>query len=405
MTGISLLKQDAVPSVFNWTKDPKPRAGKATKRTFDQIKNTSDTDSADEVDVDIEIPRVTDFVKSPETTKDDLLEQIERQSALLKHKDEIISVLRQKNELCRFGIQRFGTDDNLIQLYTGFNGYSLLYAFFQYLEPSVKTMVSAYHNPSEDVSSAGRPRGMLLIDELFMFLCRLRANFLEQDLAVRFDISPKSVSRKLITWVNFLYFILGSLPIWLSRKHVNNLMPASFKNKYGTTRVIIDCTEIWAQRPSSLLSNSQLYSSYKSRTTFKGLIGIAPHDAVTFVSSLYTGNMSDVEITRLCGLTDLLETGDSVMADKGFLIAKLLNEKGATLNIPAFLQNKGQFSTSEIMENEEIASLRIHCERYIRRVKENHMFDTEIPLSLTGSINQFWTVACLLANFKGPLIK
>ena len=92
-----------------------------------------------------------------------------------------------------------------------------------------------------------------LMDELFMFLCRLRQNFGEQDLAIHFNISQSSVSRKLITWVNFLYFVLGQLPMWLPRKHIDQLMPASFKQIYSSTRVIIDSTEIWTQSASSLL--------------------------------------------------------------------------------------------------------------------------------------------------------
>ena len=246
---------------------------------------------------------------------------------------------------------------------------------------------------------------MQLVDELFMFLCRLRINALEQDLAVRFNCSFQTVSRKLITWVNYLYVVLGSIPIWLPLYDIKRLMPEQFKVKYGNTRVIIDCTEIRSQHPSSLVLNSQLYSHYKSYTTYKCLVGIAPHGAVTFVSCLYTGNMSDNEITKLCGLTDLLDPGDSVMADKGFLVHRIIEEKGCTLNLPPFLRNKGQFSQSEVKETEEVASLRIHVERFIRRVKENHMFDSEIPLTVMGSIPQYWTVAFLLANFKGPLIK
>ena len=51
------------------------------------------------------------------------------------------------------------------------------------------------------------------------------------------------------------------------------------------------------------------------------------------------------------------------------------------------------------------AKLRIHIERMNRRIKECHLFDTLIPLALAGSINQLWTVACLLALFKGPLVQ
>ena len=58
--------------------------------------------------------------------------------------------------------------------------------------------------------------------------------------------------------------------------------------------------------------------------------------------------MSDVEITNLSGLLDLLKPGDDVMADKGFTIYKVLGDKGITLNIPEFLSNKRQFTVSEI---------------------------------------------------------
>lgn len=245
---------------------------------------------------------------------------------------------------------------------------------------------------------------MLIIDELFLFLVRLRLGLFEQDLADRFLIHISSVSRKITTWANYLYFLLGSQPIWPSRQQVNHYMPENFKALYPNTRVIIDCTEIFVQTPSSLLLQSQMYSSYKSNTTLKGLLGIAPHGAVTFVSSLYTGSISDKEITRCSGILDLLEPRDSVMADKGFDIEALLNTHGVGLNIPPFLQARGQFTMEQVVETKTIAKLRIHVERAIRRIKEFHIFDSDVPLNLVGSINQIYTIVCLLTNFQGPLI-
>lgn len=141
----------------------------------------------------------------------------------------------------------------------------------------------------------------------FLFCVRLKLGLFGLDLAQRFGLHVSSVSRKITTWANFLYFFLGNQPIWLTRECINELMPDSFKELYPLTRVIIDCTEIYVQTPSSLLLQSQLYSSYKSNTTLKGLIGIAPHGAITFVSSLYTGSISDKEMTRFSGILDLLE--------------------------------------------------------------------------------------------------
>ena len=93
------------------------------------------------------------------------------------------------------------------------------------------------------------------------------------------------------------------------------------------------------------------------------------------------------------------------MADKGFTLKKMLEDRVVTLNILPFLSSKRQFTPEEVKETEQIAKLRIHVERLNRRVKkENHLFDTPIPMTLAGSANQLWTVACLLAIFKGPLV-
>jgi len=131
---------------------------------------------------------------------------------------------------------------------------------------------------------------------------------------------------------------------------------------------------------------------------------VTPAGAVSFVSSLYAGSISDKHITQVSGLLDLLESGDTVMADKGFLIADLLAQRGCKLVMPTFLSHKGQFSVDKANLNKIVANLRVHVERANRRFKEYHLFDSPISLTLAGSINQLWTVACLLTNFQGPLI-
>ena len=89
--------------------------------------------------------------------------------------------------------------------------------------------------------------------------------------------------------------------------------------------------------PSSLLLNSKLFSSYKNHVTLKGLVGIAPSGAITFISQLYSGSISDREIVERSGFLKLeFDKGDTVMADKGFTIEDLL-PLGVNLNIPPFL--------------------------------------------------------------------
>ncbi|XP_077557427.1 uncharacterized protein LOC144172661 [Haemaphysalis longicornis] len=181
-------------------------------------------------------------------------------------------------------------------------------------------------------------------------------------------------------------------------------MPASFTEKCKKTRVILDATEIRCAVPSSLALQSSTYSQYKSANTFKGLIGIMPSGQLSFVSELYTGCMSDRECVIQSGFLDLsFDEGDVVMADKGFKIADLLEEKGVSLNIPPFLQN-GKLSEQEVRETQEIASLRIHVERRIQRIKAFHIFDRPVPLTLAPVVTQIWTVVAVLTNLQSDLI-
>lgn len=370
--------------------------------------STSTTFTMDDLQAEIDSlkDQYLDLKKELEQSKNETaaavaeLEKIKTQSSTKIY--EIKKQAAEQLALSRLGLERFGSDDAAIRFYTGFPSYKHMKFFFDFVRPCAEGMTYCYASGERD----NRPgsRNMLLIDELFMFCVRLKLGLFELDLAHRFNIHISSVSRKLITWTNFLYFLLGSQVIWPSREMVQKFMPEGFKNHYKSTRVILDCTEIFAQTPTSLLLQSQLYSSYKSNTTLKGLVGITPYGAICFVSSLYTGGISDKEITRCSGILDLLEPGDSVMADKGFDIEDLLKDKGVELNIPPFLESQNQFSARDVQKTKTIASLRIHVERAIRRIKEFHFFDCDVPLSTIGTANQLYTVACLLTNFQGPLI-
>ena len=160
----------------------------------------------------------------------------------------------------RFGVNRFGTDDKMFNFYTGFSSIASFKTFYEFCAPSASNMQSAYYVTSDTSSLAGRPRGMLLIDELFMFLCRLRVNLFENDLALRFNCHISTVSRKLITWVNYLYMVLGSIPIWLPKSEIQRLMPPMFK----TLAYPIPST---AQAYSTRATSTRLRSSQNSSRT------------------------------------------------------------------------------------------------------------------------------------------
>ncbi|KAK2160764.1 hypothetical protein LSH36_127g09046 [Paralvinella palmiformis] len=108
------------------------------------------------------------------------------------------------------------------------------------------------------------------------------------------------------------------------------------------------------------------------------------------VSPLHPGSVSDNAIT----------------CDKGLTIEGELAKVGATLVIPPFLTaTRPQFTKQEVIDTQAIVWVRVHVECTIRRVKCYHFFDRVVPLTCAGSINQMWTVCCLLTNVRGSLLQ
>ena len=110
--------------------------------------------------------------------------------------------------------------------------------------------------------------------------------------------------------------------------------------KGHAVRVIIDCSEFACHQPKKNGKNGNRYSAYKGRTTFKVLVGIAPAGYISYISDAVEGSISDVDIVRKCDFLSFIEKGDTVMADREFLIGPALAQKGAKLLIPPFLKGR-----------------------------------------------------------------
>ena len=166
--------------------------------------------------------------------------------------------------------------------------------------------------------------------------------------------------------------------------------PASFKEKYPTTYAIIDGSEGFIQTPSNLHLQSSTWSQYKHHNTVKYLVACTPNGAVCFISPAYVGTITDVELTRISGLLTALQDkpGISIMDDRGFAIKDMLKELKIDLNIPLFLDGRSQLPPEEIKAGRKIASLRIHVERVIGRLKSYNILKETIPLSMARITNQ-----------------
>ena len=157
-------------------------------------------------------------------------------------------------------------------------------------------------------------------------------------MAFRFKVSQSLISRILATWISFLSQELSPLIYWPKKEDVLRYFPKCFKG-YKNVIGIIDCTEGILEKPSIAKAQSQTYSAYKSRNTWKKLLCIKPAGTISFISKSYGGVASDRYTTETCGIVEKLQFGDNLMAGKGFNISDLLVSKGSRLIIPPFLRD------------------------------------------------------------------
>ena len=123
------------------------------------------------------------------------------------------------------------------------------------------------------------------------------------------------------------------------------------------------------------------------------------------VSSLiFTLGQCDRAITIRSGLIEKLEPTDDLMADRGFNLRDLVTKRNATLNIRPFAKGK-QLSTTACTKTIRIASLRIHVERAIQRMKKFRLLQGVIPISIAAVANHTVFVCAALCNLLKPLVK
>ena len=243
-----------------------------------------------------------------------------------------------------------------------------------------------------------------LEDQFLLVLIRLRLGLSEQLLSYIFKINISSVSRIFLRWIPAMYRRFKLINIWPSKDKVINTMPMSVAVKYPQLRVIIDCTEVKIPKPKGPVNQQTTFSSYKNCNTAKALIGISPTGAISFISDLYGGSISDKEITKKSGLLDMMDAGDVIMADRGFLIEDLARPYNISVNVPPFTGGKEQFTPHEVALGRRIANTRIHVERAIGQIKEYKLLSHILVPQLIPYLNEIFFVCALLTNFKKQLI-
>lgn len=246
--------------------------------------------------------------------------------------------------------------------------------------------------------------GMLFDNHLLLVLVRIRLGLLTEDLAHRFGISSASVSRIWNSWVPLVANCLRPLIVRPERDVARANIPSSFKPLYGKVVSIIDCFEVFIERPYNLTARAQTWSNYKHNNTTKYLISITPAGAINFLSAGWGGRVSDKEITLKSGYMDKLLHGDEVLADRGFLVSEEMAVRGVTLRMPAFTKGKKQLSAKEVVSSRKLAHVRIHVERVIGRMKTFLFLQTCVQVNQLHLLDDVVTIIGALHNLLPTIV-
>ncbi|KAK0153000.1 hypothetical protein N1851_005335 [Merluccius polli] len=248
----------------------------------------------------------------------------------------------------------FVDEDEKVLFFTGIPTYQNL-VLFTFLSP---------HLPVKSLDK---------FKQLMLTLMRLRLNVSTTFLSYAFNISIATASRIVTDVIDVMFIHMKPLIIWPEMEHLQKTMPMQFRKHFvKKCAVIIDCFEVFIERPSNLKARAETWFSYKHHNTVTFLIGITPQGTVSYISNAWGGRVSDKHLTENCGFLDNIVPGDLVLADRGFNIQATLGCRMAHVKIPAFTCGKSQLAPVDLETTRKIAHVRIHVERVIGSVRQKY---------------------------------
>ena len=292
-----------------------------------------------------------------------------------------------------FGVDEFSGNDEKVRFFTGLTNWEILSKLFEFVRPYLVGHQS-----------------LTPFQQLMITLMRLRLASSGVELGYHFNIHPSTVSRIFSHVIDMLYVRLKFLIVWPDRDVLRKTLPMDFRKNCPWCVAIIDCFEIFIDRPSDLLARAQTYSSYKHHNTAKFLIAITPQGSVSYISDGWGGRASDKHIIDNPSLLNNLEPGDTLLADRGFDIKDSLGLY-CTLKIPAFTKGKKQLEGIDVEQTRTIANVRIHVERVIGNIRKKYQIlgttqpiDYLITKNNVTLLDMIVTVCCVLNNLCNSVI-
>ena len=136
------------------------------------------------------------------------------------------------------------------------------------------------------------------------------------------------------------------------------------------------------------------------------MVGITPKGTVSYISPSYGGSASDRQIIERSTILkdNLLERGESIMADRGIMVQDLFARQGVQVNTPHMLKGKSQLEPEVVVADRRVASKRVHVERVIGLGKTFKILQGELDHNKTPIGGRIIFVCNILSNFRRNIV-
>ncbi|XP_076621599.1 uncharacterized protein LOC143342003 [Colletes latitarsis] len=241
--------------------------------------------------------------------------------------------------------------------------------------------------------------------KIIMTLMKLKHNISYSILKVLFTrYSIASCRQIILNIIDILYDCLKEAIYFPNKDEISKNIPICFNN-FKVGRVVLDCTEIFIQKPKNLCCQISIYSQYKHRYSIEYMTGVTPGGLICFISNTYGGRTSDNVIFEQSNIINYLEKNDNIMIDRRFTIDKLCKDNDIKLICPPFLREKTQLSKEEALFGTEIAKARVHIEQSNQRLKTFKILSYRMSSGLVKKDEQIFTIICDFVNLSSPILK
>nr|CAI5835621.1 unnamed protein product [Callosobruchus analis] len=388
-----ILKKTAVPSQklpVSTVTSPKC-AGTSSDRT-DRYKRresalcTSKNEDPQECDTETNVQAAENLVQLLKSTPD--ISEKDLDSAFVQNK-------KLRDAEVQVNIDRINTLSDLLKTnaalksFTGINNFQILDCIVKMINEFCVTDVRSHR--------------LNVRERVLLTMTKLKLDLSYVTLGALFSISGQLCKTYFFDFLTVLSQVLKVCIYFPSAEEVSKNLPKCFKN-FKNCRAVLDCIEIFIQRPS-LCCRIKFYSQYKKSTTIKFMTGVSPGGIITFISKPYGGRASDKLIFEESDfIKNLSPNRDSIMVDKGFLIDDLCAMYKIRLIRPPFLKNKQQLTAQEATANKEIAAARVHIERSNQRLKIFKIISGRLQWSLVPKIDEIFLIICGITNLSAPIL-